>query len=255
MIHNRKISICAPMLNEAFFLPIYLNGIRYLADQLVLTDGGSRDDSIDIIDRFSYTYPHIECSIAVEQQQGMPYSDDWNEGSVRNKLLDRCTGDYIFILDIDEVIDIADAVSTVLLMEQSASVTLASFRLIPFWGDLHHIRCSTQDDNRWYGVNLARVLKKGMWKFDDTPHHCALQHKDFGRTAIAMSQNINTGLPVYHLHYGFGEKGVKVRDNRRGDLINGSCGIDVVDEPIFNKQGLNIKNYIGPYPTVLEEYL
>lgn len=255
MIENKKITVCTPIRNEEFFLQFYLPCVKEIADELIIIDGGSVDSSVDMIHQFMSDNLDMRVCLVIQPQRGNPYSDDWNEGEVRNKLLELSTGDYIIPLDADEYIERHSVERGVRIAEEN-KYTLISYKMIPFWGDLHHVRVNGPDDARWFNVNLARIIKAGVWEYSEDYHHCTLQHKSFGRGSEAFLGTTAIQYPLYHLHYGFGVKGVKFRDNRRGDLGNP----DAIDEkrstPIFSGMpNVYVARYYGPWPSILEPYL
>ena len=64
-----RLSFCMPVLNEQKFLPIILANIsKFLGCQLVITDGGSSDDTIEIIKRFAVANPSISVNLKESKQ-------------------------------------------------------------------------------------------------------------------------------------------------------------------------------------------
>lgn len=263
MIEGSKISICAPMLNEMFFLPFWWKCVSQFADQVVITDGGSVDGTAKFFaDLDNDVSNQVEVDIIVRPQEGDPYCDSWNEGEVRNDLLSRCTGDYIFLLDADEIVDMGDVKNIVSLLNTHPEKSLANLYFVPFWGDLHSVRESTEEDPRWHGTQIARIIRRGLWSYNALKHHCYLYHKDFGRGVRAFQDaSMDTGCKLYHLHYAFGKPGMKFRDNRRGDLGDPDALDEGREEPNFNlrREGkwgeIKVTNYLGPWPSLLEEHL
>ncbi len=267
--NNPLVSYCLPVLNEEFFLPIYLENIVKSPFknglELVITDGGSTDNTQNIIEEFIYKYyKHINIDYKVSPQEGKAYTNDWKENEVRNDLLKRCKGDYIALIDADEIADPTDIMCTINNMIINNS-TLASMKFVPFWGDLHHVRLSVQTDYRWYGIPIGRVIKNGHWNYNDKEHHCVIQ------SITDNNKQIQVEYPLYHLHYGFGKDGIKSGDNRRADLLDPKDNIsmykvpDIVENPDFSDKcwttdvgwilHVLTQEYEGPWPEVLEKYL
>ena len=134
--------------------------------------------------------------------------------------------------------------------------------MIPFWGNFHTVRLNTPSDPRWYDTPIARLMKTGIWEYNEAKHHCSLQHITDGRTSQAFTHHVlATGARLFHIHYAFGEKGVKFRDNRRGDLGDPDK-LDAKEEtPDFNMKEtgnwgeIRTATYPGPWPEVLQEYI
>ena len=209
MILGHKITVATPVLNEDFFLPVWLACVQMFADEIVVTDGGSTDASVKILLDFSQENPEIDVDLKYEPQKGKPYSDDWNEGMVRNDLLARATGDFIVFLDADELMRYVDVLSVIGTMQREEA-NRAMFIHIPFWGDFQTVRVNTKEDQHWFGVNVARIVRKGTCHFSDAKHHCILH----GEPVLD-----SPGL-LFHMHYAFGPSRLKEGDCRLYDFGN-----------------------------------
>ncbi|MBW7877436.1 MAG: glycosyltransferase family 2 protein [Candidatus Cloacimonetes bacterium] len=80
--------------NEEEFLPGFLKNVMPFADQLVIVDTGSKDKTLDIL-----------------KKEGInPYHFSWNQdfSEARNVSLDKASGDFVLVLDIDERIRAED---------------------------------------------------------------------------------------------------------------------------------------------------
>ncbi len=263
MIDGSKISVCAPVLNEMFFLPFWWKCVSQFADEVVITDGGSIDGTVTFFNALIADFNNnVDIDIVVHKQEGDPYCDSWNEGVVRNDLLSRCTGDYIFLLDADEIIDTGAAQGIVSFLNSCPEKSLLNLSFVPFWGDLYSVRVNTETDPRWLGTQIARVIRKDFWSYNALKHHCYLYHREFGRDIRAFDNaSVDTGHKLYHLHYAFGKDGMKFRDNRRGDLGDPDAIDEGRAEPNFNlrtegKWGeVRVTDYLGPWPLLLEDCL
>ncbi|MEJ2157933.1 MAG: glycosyltransferase [Desulfobacteraceae bacterium] len=87
---KRSISLCMIVKNERAFMGPCLNSVRKLVDEIVVVDTGSNDRSADIATVYGARVYHSK------------WRDDFSE--VRNISLDKAQGDWILILDADEVI-------------------------------------------------------------------------------------------------------------------------------------------------------
>ena len=90
----RSISVALIVKDESDLLAQCLSSIRAAADEICVVDTGSRDDTVDIARRFD------------ARVSSFPWADDFS--AARNVSLDRCTGDWVFILDVDERIAAED---------------------------------------------------------------------------------------------------------------------------------------------------
>jgi glycosyltransferase involved in cell wall biosynthesis len=269
MTNKPLISYCLPVLNEEFFLPVYLESILTspFPYELVITDGGSTDGTREILEQFHRDHPEIYVDLKWAPQSGKPYTDDWHESEIRNDLLSRCSGHYIALIDADEVVNTPDLVQIITDMAVN-NKTLAQMKMVPFWGDLKHVRLSVPTDYRWFGIPLGRVIKNKTWTYNRKQHHCKLEPST-GDNALDLLLDVD--YPIYHLHYGFGQAGVKPGDNRRADLLRPEDNIsmyavpDIIEDPDFSAKNwktdvgwvihVATEKYEGPWPSVLEKYL
>lgn len=85
-----KLSIAIIVQNEEANLPRWLKAVAPVADEIVAVDSGSSDRTVEMLERAGARVYHREWA---------GYADQ------RNYLAELCTGDWIFMLDADEVID------------------------------------------------------------------------------------------------------------------------------------------------------
>jgi len=88
------LSVCMIARDEADFLRRCLDGVRDQADQIVVVDTGSSDDTLDVARRAGAVVAEFE------------WVDDFAQA--RNCSLDIATGDWILVLDCDEVVAPSD---------------------------------------------------------------------------------------------------------------------------------------------------
>lgn len=85
-----RLSLCMIVRDEETFLPRCLESVRGVVDEIVVVDTGSRDNTVEVARRFGATVFE------------MPWPDDFS--AARNASLERATGDWILMLDADEVL-------------------------------------------------------------------------------------------------------------------------------------------------------
>lgn len=100
-----KLSLCMILKDEAFFLPRCLDAVKDFVDEIVLVDTGSSDNSIEICQQYS------------DRVFEFPWVDDF--AAARNYSLDQAQGDWILVLDADEVITRSDLKSIRTLIERT----------------------------------------------------------------------------------------------------------------------------------------
>lgn len=92
--HKKSISLCMIVKNEAKNLDACLYSINTLVDQILITDTGSTDNTMEIAAKYKANVSSI------------PWENDFS--AARNHALKEATCDYILILDADETINAAD---------------------------------------------------------------------------------------------------------------------------------------------------
>jgi glycosyltransferase involved in cell wall biosynthesis len=85
-----KLSIAIIVQNEEANLPRWLRAVAPVADEIVAVDSGSSDRTVELLERAGARVFHRDWT---------GYADQ------RNFLAEQCTGDWILMLDADEVVD------------------------------------------------------------------------------------------------------------------------------------------------------
>jgi glycosyltransferase involved in cell wall biosynthesis len=84
-----KLSAAIIVRNEEANLPRWLAAVRPVAEEIVAVDSGSTDRTVEILE---------QAGARVARREWTGYADQ------RNYLADLCTGDWILMLDADEVL-------------------------------------------------------------------------------------------------------------------------------------------------------
>jgi len=85
------LSVCLIVKNEADFLNECISSVQEIADQIVVVDTGSSDNTVSIAKSFNAKIEHFK------------WIDDFS--AARNRSLDLATGDWILHIDADETVD------------------------------------------------------------------------------------------------------------------------------------------------------
>jgi len=85
------LSLCMIVCNEENNLPRCLNSVKNVVDEIIIVDTGSKDQTRPIAEQFG----------------GVVLDFEWNENfaDARNYGLERATGEWILVLDADEVLE------------------------------------------------------------------------------------------------------------------------------------------------------
>lgn len=89
-----KLSVCLIVRDEEATIARCLDCVKKFADEIVVTDTGSRDKTVEIVRRYTQNIHYFE------------WRDDFS--AARNFCLDRATGDYVMWLDADDVVPDVD---------------------------------------------------------------------------------------------------------------------------------------------------
>lgn len=230
---NKKVflSVIAPVLNEEFFLPLYLDAVSRFADEILLLDGGSEDNTIKIID--NYQKRHQGLRFWQIPQEGKPY--EWAEGKRRNFLLNKAKGEWILILDIDEFIsdDFLNFFNKMLLSNQKTQAY--GFSFLSFWGGMSCVRKNVVGDFCWEGP-IYRLIKKDAAGYENKGNHSQLLF--YGKYPfLCETTKVVEDITIFHYHYGLGKR-LKANDNREDD---------------YSK--ILVEEFEGRHPAVIRQYL
>jgi len=84
------LSLCMIVKNEEEYLPQCLNSVKSIVDEMVIVDTGSMDNTVEIAKSFKAKVIHH------------PWNNDFAD--VRNVSLKHATGEWVLVLDADEII-------------------------------------------------------------------------------------------------------------------------------------------------------
>ena len=92
-----KISACAIIKNEEKNLPAYIEGVRNIADEIIITDTGSTDNSVKLLESLKEKF---SLNLQIHHFEWIA-----DFAAAKNFTLDKATGDWIIFLDADEYFD------------------------------------------------------------------------------------------------------------------------------------------------------
>lgn len=171
-----RVSLCMIVKNEARLLADCLKSARPIADQLIVVDTGSTDQS-----------PAIAKAHGAEVYHH-PWEGDFSKA--RNQSLSYATGDWIFILDGDELID-GESLDHFRALDLGPNAPEAyRFQVLNFTTD----RALPEEAGL---ISQVRLFKnKPQHKYGGIVHN-QLQDQDTGQ------QLLGPDVPVRILHYGY----------------------------------------------------
>jgi len=119
-----KISVPIIMKNESKVLERCLKSVQQFADEIIIVDTGSTDNSIEIAKRFT---PYVYVS---EHFDKNTHFSDFEFGVARNEAIKRCTSQWICWWDCDDVIDAVGASKIKRIVQEAKSNFVCNFSII-----------------------------------------------------------------------------------------------------------------------------
>lgn len=166
-----KLSIAIAVFNEENNLARCLQSVADIADEIIVVDGGSTDNTVKIAKEFT-------SHIIITDNPPIFHIN-------KQKALDACTGDWILQLDADEVVteELKEEIRSIIHHPSSTINGYYIPRSNYFWG--HFMKKGGQ-----YPDMVIRLVKRGKGKFPSKSVH----------EQIAVTGNIGT---LHHpmLHY------------------------------------------------------
>ncbi len=140
-----KLSVGLITRNEEKDLPRTLDAIKDIADEIVIVDSGSTDQTEAIAKSYNVRF----------------YTEEWKGfGAQKNSVIDKCSGQWILLIDADEEVTskLKQSIQKIIAGETSYDVYKVKFRTICF-GRLMRF-------GGWNGYYRIRLFKNGAGKYD-----------------------------------------------------------------------------------------
>lgn len=178
-----KISLCMIVRDEEAQLPQCLKSVQGIVDEMVIVDTGSGDRTIEVAKRFG----------------ARVYSFDWCDdfAAARNESLKHATGDWIWVLDADEVFvpEIFPLLKQVMERENTLAITLLRQEVGNHPDSLisrvFRNRSDIQFQRPYHELVddcVADILQREPhWQVIELPG-VAMRHSGYGAAAIAQRQ-------------------------------------------------------------------
>ncbi len=248
MHKTKSISVCYIVYNEELFLKYSIKSIYNFADQIIIVDGSpqgaSTDNTKTIVDSFgTEKIIYVQGTFMDKKEQ-------------RNEYLKYITGDWILVVDGDEVYKYSHLQRLRKIIETRHDIVAIHFDFIHFWKDLKHYRVG----------NI----------FSDIPFRCymyqkGMHYREHYLIANSDGQFIDYLPNVYYdsiikaYHYGY----VKPLQDIRAKMIyyakRGDAGSMHQKDPeafadyfIKNEWKLDrpdVYKYSGRHPFVIQQYI
>ncbi|MDO9353739.1 MAG: glycosyltransferase [Solirubrobacteraceae bacterium] len=149
-----RVSLCMIVRDEEEMLPRCLEAVKAGVDEMIIVDTGSRDRTVEIAESFGATVLHFTWT--------------GNFGEARNVGLEAATGDWVLILDADEIFVADDALALRPLLGRT-------WREAFFVEEINHL--GDLDDGTSAKHQALRLLRnRPEYRFSGAVHEQMAQH-------------------------------------------------------------------------------
>ncbi len=137
--------------NEERDLPRTLEAVKDIADEIIIVDNESNDDTIEIARSYG----------------AKVYSEDWKGfGDQKNSVIDKCSGRWILLIDADEEIspELRESIKKEISLPNNPNkVFKINFLSICFGKKIHY--------GGWSNFYRVRLFERGSGKYDNMQVH------------------------------------------------------------------------------------
>ncbi|MEK6840246.1 MAG: glycosyltransferase [Nanoarchaeota archaeon] len=200
-----KLSVCMIVKNEEHCLARALDSIKDLADEIVVVDTGSTDRTQEIAKEYtSHVYSY-------------PWNDDFS--AARNFSLSKATGDWILVLDADEVIAKEDHSNVRHLLSQeyiayafpqmSYTNDVSQFQYTPFLAHdkIHQKYISYAHSFSGYiSCHIVRLFRNHK-----NVHFVGAVHESVDASCTAAGNIMKTDLWIHHYQFERGTEALRAK--------------------------------------------
>lgn len=185
---NAKLSVCMIVKNEAKSIGRCLESIVDIADEIIVVDTGSIDNTKEIAKKYG------------AKVYDFKWIDDFSKA--RNYSIDKATGDWILILDGDDEFEKQDAPKLLDIINNSDEGDIFIFNSICYVGD-------TAGGEKIMNVNIRLFKNKPQFRYQGRIHEGI---KPQGKDVITKFSDIR----IYH--YGYINTYVKDQNKRERNM-------------------------------------
>ncbi|MEE2923946.1 MAG: glycosyltransferase family 2 protein [bacterium] len=190
-----SISICTIFKNEEQFLPEFLDCFDHLADEWILTDTGSTDDSIDIITNKGINY------------LSFPWCDHF--GKARNFGIAKAKSDWIFVVDVDDRIRYEHAKILKDVLQKTSAIAIT----------INYVNLKKSNWIEDEPSELNRQVRMVCFRNGLNIHYRGAVHEDpMASIEEIDGEIIHLDIPIYHL--GYMDHLLELKSVRNSKLLN-----------------------------------
>lgn len=182
-----RLSVCMIVKNEARNIERCLESVAGIADEIIVVDTGSADNTKEIALRYGAKVYDFE------------WVDDFSKA--RNYSLDKATGDWILILDGDDEFEKKDSEKLISLINSKDTADIYVFKTVCYVGD---------------SVSHDKIMNINIRLFKNRPE---LRYQGRIHEGLIPVENMRTGtcdISIYH--YGYLNSNVKEQNKRERNI-------------------------------------
>lgn len=173
-----SVSICTIFKNEERFLPEFLDSFECLADEWVLTDTGSTDNSLDIISNKGIDFHYFE------------WSDHF--AKAKNFCINKAKSDWIFVADADDRIRFEHAKILRDVLKKTSAVAVS----------INYVNLKKADWTEIKPTELNRQVRMVCFRNGLNIHYRGAVHEDPMPSIEEIGGEVlHLDIPIYHLGY------------------------------------------------------
>jgi len=218
-----RISACVIVRNEEKNLPRWIEGVRPFADELIVVDTGSTDQTVELARR------------AGAELYAFPWRDDFS--AAKNYALDQATGNWIVFLDADEYFDPPSRQSLRAYLEQIDGNRRIAGLVTP----LYNID-TDQDDRVITKQYQMRVFRRDRYLRFEGSIHEAVYNREPGQRSRILKKTEQFSI----CHTGYSTSILKEKGKRNLALIQEKIARDG-ESPLMD-------NYLSDCYGILKDY-
>jgi glycosyltransferase involved in cell wall biosynthesis len=145
-----KISVGIITFNEEKILGNTLDSVKNIADEIIIVDSHSTDETVKIADSFG-------AKVFIEDWKGF--------GAQKNSAIDKCKGEWVLLIDADEVISsaLSSKIKQIINGNSDTFVYKINRCCVCFGKELRH--------GGWSNQYAVRLWKNGLVRIDDKLVH------------------------------------------------------------------------------------
>jgi len=216
------------MLNEARYARAWCENVLQFSRDVIVFDCGSTDGTPDIVSEYTSIELH-----RVPQSEA-PYG--WNEGVIRNTMIEMCSEPWIIDGGADELY--GDGLASELVHLRKTRHNFITFPYLDFWHSRQTVRARRIGDGlrEWMRFHPTRRLRmfrnrSGIRYKEMTQVGNKHTYLLYGGTKFGWRfSHHRATTPIFHYNYCFPPK---INGNRREEI---------------GKTGIRLETYYGPQP-------